>query len=95
MFLNVCKQTFHISHLRTTQKVKVFQCEIFNILFSYKGEDIGRFSISISNFNFSVPLKVTIEEKNWRPQNFDFLGLENLSPCQFCGALTHENIIEF
>ena len=39
--------------------------------------------------------KVTTEEKNWRSQNFDFLGLKNLSPCQFWGTPAHEDIIEF
>ena len=29
----------------------------------------------------NVYLKVIIEEKNWRSQNFDFSGLKNLSPC--------------
>ena len=43
----------------------------------------------------NIYLKVTNEEKNWRSQNFSFLGLKNLSPGQFCGALTHEYIIEF
>ena len=43
----------------------------------------------------NIYLKVTIEEKNWRSQNFDFLGLKNFSPGQFWGAPTHENIIEF
>ena len=38
--------------------------------------------------------KVTIKEKNWRSQNCDFLGLKNLSPCQFWGAPTQEDIIE-
>ena len=42
----------------------------------------------------NIYLKVTIE-KNWRSQNFDFLGLKNLSPGQFWGAPTHEDIIEF
>ena len=42
----------------------------------------------------NIYLKVTIEEKN-SAQNFDFLGLKNLSPCQFWGAPTHEDIIEF
>ena len=32
----------------------------------------------------SVNLEVTIE-KNWRPQNFDFLSLKNSSPGQFSG----------
>ena len=31
----------------------------------------------------NIYLKVTIEEKNWRFQNFDFLGLKNLPPGQF------------
>ena len=42
----------------------------------------------------NIYLKVTIEEKK-RSQNFDFLGLKNLSLCQFWGAPTHANIIEF
>ena len=40
-------------------------------------------------------LKVIIEEKNWRSQNFDFLGLKNLSASHFSGTPTHEDIIEF
>ena len=40
MFLNVCKHTFPISHVRMAQKVK----GVFNILFPYEDEDIGRFS---------------------------------------------------
>ena len=43
----------------------------------------------------NIYLKVTNEEKNWRSQNFDFLGLKNLSPGQFWGAPAHEDIIEF
>ena len=43
----------------------------------------------------NIYLKATIEEKNWHRQNFNFLGLKNLSPCQFWGAPTHANIIEF
>ena len=43
----------------------------------------------------NIYLKVTIEEKNQRSQNFDFLGLKNLSPGQFLGAPTHEDMIEF
>ena len=58
--------------------------------FHIKAKILADFQICIS-----VALKITIEEKNWRSQNFDFLGLENLSPCQFCGVLTHEDIIEF
>ena len=33
----------------------------------------------------NIYLKVTIE-KIWRSQNFDFLGLKNLSPGQFLGS---------
>ena len=43
----------------------------------------------------NIYLKVTAEEKNWRSHNVDFLGLENLSPCQFWWASTHADIIEF
>ena len=43
----------------------------------------------------NIYLKVTIQEKNRRSQNFDFPGLKNLSPCQFWRAPTHEDIIEF
>ena len=43
----------------------------------------------------NIYLKVTIEENNWHPQDFDFLGLKNLLPGQIWGAAIHENIIEF
>ena len=43
----------------------------------------------------NIYLKVTMEEKNWQSQNFNFLGLTDLSQCQFSGAPTHKNIIEF
>ena len=43
----------------------------------------------------NIYLKVTIEEKNWRSQNFNYLRLKNLSPSQFWGAPTYESIIEF
>ena len=43
----------------------------------------------------NIYLKVTIEEKNRRSQNFSFPGLKNLSPCQFWGAPTHADIIGF
>ena len=39
----------------------------------------------------NIYLKVTIATS----KNFDFLGLENLSPGQFWGAPTHAEIIEF
>ena len=45
MFLNVCKQTFHISHVRISQKVKGVKMRNFqNIIFIYEGEDADRFS---------------------------------------------------
>ena len=33
--------------------------------------------------------------KNWRSQNFDLLGLKNLSTCQLWEAPAQEDIIEF
>ena len=45
--------------------------------------------------SLNIYLKVTFEEKNWHSQNFDFPGLKNLSQCQFWGAPTHADIIEF
>ena len=42
----------------------------------------------------NIYLKVTIENKNWHSQNFDFLGLKNLSPCQLWGAPIHKAIPE-
>ena len=36
----------------------------------------------------NIDLNVTIEEKNWRSQNFDFPALKNLSECWFWGATT-------
>ena len=43
----------------------------------------------------NIYLKITIEEKSRRSQNFDFLDLKNLSPGQFWGAPTHADISEF
>ena len=34
-------------------------------------------------------------EKNWHWQNFDFQGLKNLSPAQFSGAPSHQDIVKF
>ena len=42
----------------------------------------------------NIYLKVTIEEKNWRSQYFIFLGLKDLSPCQFWGDRTQADITE-
>ena len=39
----------------------------------------------LSKWMSNTHLKVTIE-KNWRSQNFYFLGLTNLSPGQFLGS---------
>ena len=35
---------------------------------------------------WNIYLKATIDKKNLRSQNFDFLGLKNLSPGQFLGS---------
>ena len=43
----------------------------------------------------NIYLKVTVKEKNWRSQNFDFVGLKNLSSCQFWRAPTHKDIMNF
>ena len=43
----------------------------------------------------NIYIKVTTEQKNGSSQSFDFLGLKNLSPCQFWGPPTHEDIIEY
>ena len=42
----------------------------------------------------NIHLNVTIE-KNWRSQNFDILGLKNLSQGQFWRAPTHADVIAF
>ena len=55
-------------------------------------KDVNRLS---SEGMSNICLKVTIEEKNWLSQNFDFLDLKNLSPGQFWGAPTLEDITEF
>ena len=43
----------------------------------------------------NIYLKITVVEKNWRSQNFDFLGLKYLSPGQIWAAPTYEDSIEF
>ena len=48
----------------------------------------------ISKGMSNICLKVTIE-KNWRPQNFDFLSLKNWSPGQSSGSSNSLDIIEF
>ena len=52
--------------------------------------EINRF---LSKGMSNIYLKVT--KKNWRSRNFDFLNLKKLSPGQFLGAPTHEDIIEY
>ena len=42
----------------------------------------------------NIYLKVTFE-KNWRSQNFDFLGLKNCHQVSFWGAPIHTDIIKF
>ena len=43
----------------------------------------------------NIYLKFTIEEKNGHSQNFNILGLKNLSPGQFWETPTHEDVTEF
>ena len=42
----------------------------------------------------NIYLKVTIE-KNWRSENFDFVGLKTFLPGQIWGVPNHADIIEF
>ena len=45
MFMNVCKQTFHMSHVRLSQKVKgVLTWNLRHIISIYEDEDIDRSS---------------------------------------------------
>ena len=66
-------------------------------MFFFSVEEINRLMKEINMLlrkgMSNVYLKVTIKEKNWRSQNFDFLGLKKLSPGQFWGAPTHEDVI--
>ena len=55
---------------------------------------IKKINTLLSKGMSNIYLKLTIE-KNWRSQNFDFVSLKKFSPGQFCGAPTHENVIEF
>ena len=62
-------------------------------MFSNSIEEINRLRKEknklLSKEMSNIDLNVTIEEKNWRSQNFDFLGLKNVSPGQFWGAPTY------
>ena len=66
-------------------------------MFFFSVEEINRLRKEINMLlrkgMSNVYLKVTIKEKNWRSQNFDFLGLKKLSQDQFWGAPTHEDVI--
>ena len=66
-------------------------------MFFFSVEEINRLRKEINMLlrkgMSNVYLKVTIKEKNWRSQNFDFLGLKKLSLGQFWGAPTHEDVI--
>ena len=66
-------------------------------MFFFSVEEINRLRKEINMLlrkgMSNVYLKVTIKEKNWRSQKFDFLGLKKLSPGQFWGAPTHEDVI--
>ena len=42
--MNVCKQTFRISQVRISQKIKGALIQNFSILFLCEDQDIGRFS---------------------------------------------------
>ena len=51
MFLNICKQTFHISHVRISQKVKgVLIWNFQDIILIYEDENIGGFSSRSATF---------------------------------------------
>ena len=45
LFLNVCKQTFHMPHVGISHNEKCVLMRIFDVLlFACEDEDIGRFS---------------------------------------------------
>ena len=68
-------------------------------MFFNSSKEINRFRKEINRLlskgMSNIYLKVTIEEKNGHFQNFDFLGLKNLSPGQFWGVQIDKDIIEF
>ena len=49
----------------------------------------------LSKVMWNIFLKIAIKDKNWRPQNFDFLSLKILSLGQFWAAPIHNDIMEF
>ena len=49
----------------------------------------------LSKVMWNIFLKIAIKDKNWRSQNFDFLGLKILSLGQFWAAPIHNDIMEF
>ena len=72
----------------------MYQSSVFNLVreINMLREEINR---ALSKGMSNIYLKVTIEEKNWHSQNFNFLSLKNVSPDQFSGAPAYEDIIEF
>ena len=49
----------------------------------------------LSKVMWNIFLKIAIKDKNWRSQNFDFLGLKILSLGQFWASPIHNDIMEF
>ena len=50
LFLNVCKQTFHIPHVGISHNEKCILMRIFDVLlFACEDEDIGRFSNTLKS----------------------------------------------
>ena len=70
---------------RLSKKVNRLLSNVFN---SIKEINKLRKKINrlLSKGMWKIYIKVTIEEKNWRSQNFDVLGFKNLSPGQFSGS---------
>ena len=62
---------------------------------SIKEKQVKEKNSLLSKGMSNIQLKVTIKEINRRFQNFDFLGLKDLSLGQFWGAPTYADIIEF
>ena len=59
--LNVCKQTFHISHVRISQKVKGFNVKSLTYYFHMKTNIVAGFQICIS-----VPLMLKCQPQTGR-----------------------------
>ena len=80
LFLNVCKQTFHISHVRISQKLKgVFMRNRKHIIFIMKTKILADFQICIGvplfpSVWFYFLLESTKEGK--KLQTFSYSGLQ-------------------